>query len=260
MEKHFLDIDYGNMCFYEYSATEKAGFEEHKTEAGKVSYRKLYKKGVYGILQSVSIVDTKFKGKVLSFRMLLGDDLFLASFSLFDQRGNLDNRFIEPLITMLPNMKKEQAYRIYPWSMESDTPKANGNIRMMYGVSVKEADLDNLTVGKDDEGKIFPKYKRCKKDEEFNADVHIPQLEFKEKLGTWKPTAVSVEVKQDFLTDLLESSLETLGYEKTDQKAQTETKPKAEKQAPVEAKVASAADVAAPTQDLEGENYDDLPF
>lgn len=262
MDKHYLDIDYGNMCFYEYSDKEKAGFEEHTNAAGKVSYRKLYRKGVYGILQSVSIVDTKFKGKVLSFRMLLGDDLFLASFSLYDQRGNIDNRFVEPLIALLPNMKKEQAYRIFPWSMESDIPKADGSPRMVYGVSVKEANLDDLTVGEGNEGKVLPKFVRCKKDEKFDASKHIPQLEFKEKLGSWKPTAVSVEAKQDFLIDLLESSLKTLGYEENDQnsKPEQEVKQKAKKKTPVKAEVATADDISAPTEDLGEEDYDDLPF
>jgi hypothetical protein len=259
MENHFLDIDYGNMCFYEYSATEKPGFESHTNGAGKESYRKLYKKGVYGILQSVSVVDTKFKGKVLSFRMLLEDEIYLASFSLFDQRGNYDNRFIEPLITMLPNMKKEQAYRIYPWALESDTPKKDGTPRMIYGVSVKEADLDSMSVLEGVEAKVEPKFKRCKKDEDFDASIHLPQLEFKEKLGAWKPTAVSVEVKEDFLTELLESSLKTLGYNNDAQKS-TPVKEEPVKEEPAK-KAATKTELAGePVGELDDEDYDALPF
>lgn len=262
MNKHYLDIDYGNMCFYEYSADEKAGFEEHTNTAGKVSYRKLYKKGVYGVLQSVNIVDTKFKGKVLSFRMILGEDLYLATFSLYDQRGNLDNRLIEPLIAMLPNMVKEQAYRIYPWALESDTPRADGSPRMRYGVSVKEANLDKMEVIEGDEAKVKPKFKRRKKEEKFDAKIHVPDLEFKEKLGSWRPTAVSVEAKQDFLIELLESSLENLGYEGTDQESQPkqEVKSKSQRKAPVKAEVATAEYIKAPIDDLDDEDYDDLPF
>ena len=270
MTKHYLDIDYKNMCFYEYSKEAQEGFEEHTNGAGTVSYRKLYKKGVFGVLQSISIADTTHQGKKLVFRLLQGEDIFLAGFSLYDQRGNFDNRFIEPIIAILPNLVKEQAYRIFPWSIESETAKnKKGEPRKFYGVSIKEADLDNLTVGKDDEGKVLPKYVHCKKDETFDAKIHLPQLEFVEQLGAWKPTAVSVDAKTSFLVGLLEQGLKDLGYVPNDQTAQAPAqeaaKPAAKAKAKpaakaVQAEIATAVDIAAPAEDLEEEDYDDLPF
>lgn len=265
MNKHYLDLDYKNMCFYEYSGSPKEGFEEHTNGAGKVSYRKLYKKGVFGILQSVSVVKTD-RGHILSFRMLLNDDLYLASFPLYDQKGTFDNRFIEPLIPMLANMRKEGAYRIFPWSMESTTStKKDGSPRMMYGVSVKEANLDNLTVGEGDEGKIQPTFRRRKKEEKFDATKHLPDLEFVEEYGSWKPTAVSIDVRKSFLKDLLDKALVDLGYDKEESNTNTQqsaqaTTAKAEKPATQQATVATAQDMSAPTEDLSDEDYDDLPF
>jgi hypothetical protein len=285
MIKHYLDIDYKNICFYEYSGEAQEGFIEHTNGAGTVSYRKLYEKGVFGVLQSVSLVDTKHQGKKLVFRMLLGEDIYLAGFSLNDQRGGFDNRFIEPIIAMLPNLVKEQAYRIYPWAMESDTAKKkDGSPRVNYGVSIKKADLDTLTVTKDDADKVKPKFVRRKKDDVFNAALHLPDLEFVKELGAWKPTAVSVDDRRSFLVKLLEKGLVDLGYVPTGDGAQTPAQsnsaqqplkpaqaaqpaakqpvaaaPKAEPVAQkVEATVATPAEIAAPA--IEVDDYDDLPF
>lgn len=263
MNKHYLDLDYKNNCFYEYSGSPKEGFEEHTNGAGKVSYRKLFKAGVYGLLQSVSVLKNQRGITIMSFRMLLNDDLYLLSFPLYDQKGNFDNRFIEPLIPMLSNLQKEGAYRIFPWAMESETAKKkDGTPRVNYGVSIKEANLDNLSVG---DTKIGPTHKRRKKDETFDAKIHLPDLEFVEEYGSWKPTAVSVDARKAFLKGLLDEALENLGYVKQEQN----TNPQAEAQTPAEqpktkpqtqeATVATAADIAAPAVEIE-EDYDDLPF
>ena len=266
MTKHYLDLDYKNMCFYHYSKVAQEGYEEYTNGAGTVSYRKLYKKGVFGVLQSISLYDTERQGKELQIRLLLGEDVFVCKFPLKDQRGNLDNRFIEPIIAMLPNLVKEQAYRVYPWAMESETAKdKKGNPKKFYGVSIKEANLDNLTVGKENEGKVFPKFVHCKKDEAFDATKHIPQLEFVEQLGAWKPTAVSVDAKQSFLVGLLEQGLKDLGYVPQDQGSQTQTtEAQATKSAPTFAPVTPVTPVT-PVSVSSGaataaDDYDDLPF
>lgn len=261
MTKHYLDLDYKTTCFYEYSKTAREGFEEHTNNAGTVSYRKLYTKGVFGTLQSISLYDTERQGKELQIRLLLGEDVFICKLPLNDQRGQFDNRFIEPIITMLPNLVKDQAYRIYPWSMESETVKLrNGKFKTYYGVSIKKANLDTQTVTKGDEDKVFPKFVYCKKDETFDALKHLPKLEFVEELGAMKPTAVSVDAKRSFLVRLLEQGLKDLGYVANNEpqpKPQTDTNTSNTPATPVT--VATAKDIAAPTEDLE-EDYDDLPF
>jgi len=261
MKKHYLDIDYKDNCFYEYSAEEQEGFTKHTSSSGKVSYRKLYTAGVFGVLQSVSVIDTKYQGQKLSLRLLNGDDLYFAGFPMYDQRGDIDNKFTEPLIATLPNMEKNQAYRIYPWAMESDTKKANGKNYVNHGVSVKKADLDTMKVLEGDEAKIEPKYTKCKKDEKFDASKHLPSLEFVEEFGKWKPSLVSVDAKRKVLVSVLTKVLETLGYnpEPKDQEDQAEDQAPKQKAPKKEAPIASKEDLDLPATDID-EEYDDLPF
>lgn len=262
MEKHYLDLDFKTMTFYEYSNSPKDGFEEHKTSTGTVSYRKFYSKGVYGLLQSISVVKKKNGMMIMSIRVLNNQDIYLMSIPLYDQKGNFDNRIIEPLITLLPNMKKEGAYRFFPWAMESSTSKRkDGKPRMMYGMSVKHANLDTETVIEGDEGKVKPKFFRKKKDEQFNAQVHLPELDFVEEYGAYKPTAVSVDERKAFLKTILDEALVELGYDKSENNSQTQTQTQsAPAKTEVEPeKVNSAPSASMPEMGVE-EDYDDLPF
>ena len=272
MVKHYLDLDYKNTCFYEYSSVEKEDFVEHKSPTGKVSYRKLYRKGVYGLLQSVGVVKSD-RGMLLSIRLLLEDDVYLLALPLYDVKGNFDNRFVEPLIPILLNMKKNLPYRIFPWGLESETiTKKDGSPKMIYGVSVKNANLDTLTVEEGEEAKVLPLYKRRKRGEDFDEKIHIPELEFVEEFGSWKPTAVSIDNRKRFLKSLLDKALTNLSYDSnnthsgqstsnTQSKTPTPYKPvntKVEK--PSTTKQDTYTPPTAPTEDLIDDDYDDLPF
>lgn len=262
MKKHYLDIDYKDNCFYEYSAEEQEGFTKHTNGSGKVSYRKLYTSGVFGVLQSVSIVESKYQGQKLSLRLLNGEDLYFAGFPMYDQRGDIDNNFTEPLICLLPNMEKNQAYRIFPWMMESDQKKSNGKPYINRGVSVKKANLDDQKVLDTDDAKIEPKLVKCKKDETFDPKKHLPSLEFVEEFGKWKPTALSIDAKRKVLVEVLTKALETLGYnpETKDQDKDQEEDQAPKQEAPKkEAKKAKPVETA-PKVEIEDEDYDDLPF
>lgn len=251
MEKHYLDIDFKNNCFYEYSKVAREGFESQTNSAGKESFVKLYNKGVFGTLESMQVVDTKYQGKKLVLRLLNGDDVYLAGFQMYDQRGNFDNRFVEPLISMIPNLVKGQAYRVFPWAMESETYKTrNGKFKVNYGVSIKKADLNTMTVLTGEDAKISPKYVRRKKDEAFDASKHLPDLVFVDEFGSLKPTAISVDARKQFFVKMLTAGLENLGYvpnqaapEKAVQESNTQPTP-----LPTE-----------PVNMVE-EDYDDLPF
>lgn len=259
MEKHFLDIDYKTNSFYQYSKVAQEGFEEYRNSAGELKgYRKLFLSGVYGILESVSVVDSKYQGKKLTLRMKNGDNIYLASFAMYDQRSNFDNKYVEPLITLLPNMKKGEAYRIFPWGMESDTIKRkDGTPRTFYGVSVVKADLDSEKVLEGDDNKITPVYTRKKKDETFDAKKHLPELKFEDDFGSYKPTLLSLDERKRFLKDVLTQSLETLGYKSNAETGNTPAKDNspAVKQAPV-----SQTQEAKPTTVVAEDDYDDLPF
>lgn len=258
---HNLDVDWKTAVFYEYSKDAKDGFKEHTNTVGTVSWRKEHPQGVYGLLQSISVVDTNL-GKKLAIRLMDGDNVFIAKFAMYDQRGNFDNNFVEPLITMLPNLQKDQAYRIFPWTMESKTSKnKNGTPRKMYGVSIKQADLDKKEVLEGDQYKVNQAYSWKKKDETFDANKHLPELVFEEELGSWKPTAVSLDNRRKFLLNLLNKALETLGYNPDEQSSNTPANDAPQESAPQEASTpVEEPTSAAPASTVIDDDYDDLPF
>jgi hypothetical protein len=214
MNKHYLDLDFTTATFYEYSKVAAEGFEEHTDTNNKVSFRKYSLKGVYGLLQSVSVKDTNY-GKRLVVRVLNGDDVSIMNFPLYSTNGQVDNRYAEPLICTFPGMALEQPYRFYPYKLEK-TFEGKTTPNIFYGVSVKHADLDKLEVGE----AVAPKHKRTKKDATPLA-TDIPAVIFKEQFGSWKPTPASIGVKDVFLVNVLEEALVRLGYTDTGNKSAT---------------------------------------
>jgi len=262
MKTHWLDLDFGLTQFYEYSKDEQEGYAKHTTASGKISYRKYFNKGVFGILQSVNILETDF-GQKLAVRVMLDEDIYVMKFPLTSDKGLFDNRFGEPLICLLPNLAKNVAYRFFPYSMEG-TPKEGQQPKTFYGVSVKIADLDTLEVS----DKVGPAWVRGKRDEPVAAN-HIPALVFKTKAGKMLPTASSVEAKEDFLDALLTKEIERLGYVANSQ--ESAPAPKAPAPAPkaptdsAKSGVNPAAKPIAPQAGVEDIDYDevdddDLPF
>lgn len=245
MNKHYLDLDFTTASFYEYSKVAKDGFDEHKDSNDRVSFRKYYNKGVYGLLQSISIRDTNY-GKRLMVRLLDGDNLFLMNYPLYSSNGQIDNRYAEPLICLFPNMSLEQAYRFYPYRIEK-TFEGKTTPNTFYGVSVKLADLDKHDVS----DAVIPKFKRAKKDETV-TDAHIPPVVFKEQLGSWKPTPASIGVKDEFLIKVLEESLGILGYDDSNS-----SQPKVATQAEA---AKGTPEATAKTTVIDPLEDDDLPF
>lgn len=249
MEKHYLEIDYKTSSFYEYNGEPKEGFEEYVSNTGKKSYRKTYDKGVFGTLESISMVEDKQGRSKLVMRMLDGEDINLAALNIYDQKGQIDYKLVEPLIGILPNLQLKEAYRLYPYAMDKEY---NGNTKTYYGISIKSLDLSNKEDTKSMVS-VSPKYTRRKKDEEPN-DTHLPDLVFEKELGKFKPTAVSVDTKKKFLIKVLEEELDRLGW-KPD--SNTPTTP-AQPPRPT-ANTESKQKVQTPTPQ-EQEDFDDLPF
>jgi hypothetical protein len=255
---HNLDIDWKSGNFYQYSKDEKTGFEPYTSNTGNTSYRKYYKAGVYGILESIKVEDTPL-GKKLSLRMMDGDNIFIAKVPLYDQRGNIDNNFAEPLIALLPNLEKKQAYRLFPWIMEDEERKTkSGNPRKIYGFSIKKADLDKKEVLNGDDAKVEPKYLRRKKEEEFKEGVHIPDLDFEEEFGSYKPTAVSLDARRKFLINVLQKEEDRLGYNGNNSN-NTPANDNSDKVAEKKEPKAEEKNVEQPVFEVE-DDYDDLPF
>ena len=65
MNKVYLQLDFTTGLMFEYSNKAEEGFDKHESTNKKgqtvVSYRKFYKKGVTGILDSISLLRRWFK-------------------------------------------------------------------------------------------------------------------------------------------------------------------------------------------------------
>ena len=246
MDKHYLQLVFKSGIFFEYSKEPQEGFEEHEYKNKKgdtvVSYRKYYKKGIEGVLESITKYnneDISWKQEEIVLSIVDGDDVYKVQFPLYDQRDNIQT-YTESLISFLPNLEKEMkiAFRAYNF-----IPKDSKYTKI--GVSIK-------VDGKKLERALTNEYKKDSKF--FKGD--IPMLIFEEKRGKNRPTAASVEKKNDFLYDSLIESLKSLAWEQEDVKEKTEER--VDKKAVVKKEVKSKAKKKAVVADVD--TTDDLPF
>jgi hypothetical protein len=227
MNKNYLQLEFSTGLFFIYSKDEKQGFDKHTSTKGNVSYRKYYKDGVTGILESVSIYEGKF-GNQISMNIKNGDDVFYVPVDIADQKGNIDT-YAESLIKLLPNLEKGQEVTVrgYNFIPEGDKYSKIGISISSNGEKLKAA-LTNAYVNKEGEA----------------VDGDIPALVWKkDALGKNKPSAVSQEAKNDYLLNVLKVQTDRLQWVKDGATPQTE--------APKNATTAQA---------FEKEVEDSLPF
>ena len=213
----FLNVQFTDGKVYEQSKEPKEGFEEHVSTKGNKTYRKYYTKGIFGTLVSVEKRESPIGEQIqVTLKDKTGDYQNLQ-FSLYDTNGAVDNRFAESLLRVLPNLKKGENYRVYPYVMEAQGDYKYGS----SGVSVHKANIEAETVNKEDKVEVFFRY--LKKEETPTAN-DIPKLEFKEQRGKNRPTAVSIEAKTNFLYDVLEKySIKGEGQQTSTPPTQTKT-------------------------------------
>jgi len=246
MATRYLQLDWKSSSLYEYSKNDADGFEKHTADSGNVSYRKYEKKGVTGELLNVGVKDSNFGPQLkLAFKGPDGDTI-VAQFGLLDQSGQIDNTYPESIITHLGNLQKGQSYTMFPYNLDAaaqqkyDETTEGREVRAKYydkrAVSFK---IDGVRV------QSFLTYKE-------GEATSVPRLVWKEKIvgGVKKnrPTAVSIEAKDDFLNDTLNGAVEGhLAYESTGSSTTSNT----------------TTTVVAPvvTQEApQAEQHDDLPF
>jgi len=236
----YLQIEGKTARVFEYSKTEKEGFEEYTSSTGNVSYRNYYNKGVFGTLLNVSIRDSKI-GEQLQISVKNGDEYINLQFPLYTERGGIENRYAESSIRYLPVLKKGKGYRFYPYAMEQEDSKY-----MKYGMSV----IESPNPEAEEKGeKVVPSLEYSKNP---TGDTQIPNLVWKEIAGKNKPTAVSQESKDEFLYSYLKEAIE--GHLKYD--GGTPSSSKESKPAPKQEEESKPKDVS----DSESDDYDDLPF
>lgn len=251
----YLQLDYSNSQLYEYSKEPKDGFTEYKSNTGNISYRKYYKTGVYGTLMNVSVRESNRGSKYIgvAIKSVDGDHLYLQ-IDLFNQRGTIDDRYAESLIRVLGNLKKGGEYRFFTYNLTADTQRASDEkddnrptkdkYYDVYGVSVKTANIE--------ENKVIDKVEPALAYTGEGKNV-IPKLKWVEDTldsSKKKPTAVSVEAKDNFLKEALKSAIEGhLKYE-DDSNNSSET---AQEEKPKQ-------DVNKNNSPADEDDKDDLPF
>lgn len=240
----YLQIEGKSGRVFEYSKTEKEGFEKYESSTGNVSYRKYYNKGVFGTLLNVSIRDSKI-GEQLQVSVKNGDDYVNLQFPLYTEKGNIDNRYAESLIRFLPNLEKGKGYRFYPYSIENEDTGFNN-----YGISV----IESPNPEAEEKGEKVEPYLEYSK--EPKGEKQIPNLEWKKVAGKNKPSAVSLEAKDEFLYGYLKQAVDGhLKYEggssSSSNSSSNTTKSNSE---------GTTSQNEAPVTGGDEDEYDDLPF
>ena len=237
MTKNYLQLEFGSGLFFDYSKEEKQGYEKHVSTKGSTSYRKYYKDGITGILESVSIYEGRF-GNQISMNIKKGDDIYYVPVDIADQKGNVDT-YAESLIKFLPQLEKGMNVSIKGYNF---TPEGDKYAKIGISVSVDgeklKANMTNAYYNK--EGEL--------------VSGDIPPLVWKkDALGKNKPSAVSQEAKNDYLLSVLKEQTDRLKWvqgELTQETPKQET-PK------------NAVPTATPEQAFEPTNNkpkDELPF
>lgn len=235
INKNYLQLEFGSGKFFDYSTEEKQGYDEHVSTKGNTSYRKYYD-SVEGVLEAVSIYDGRF-GQQISMNVKNGDEVYYLPLNLYDQRGNVDSSYAESLIKFLPQLNKGDNVEVRGYNF-----KPEGEKYSKIGISIKV-----------DGEKIKPTMKNAyfKRDGSF-VEGDIPAIKWKEDaLGKKKPSAASLEEKDEFLIGVLKRETDRL---KWDGSANTSSAEQPRQEAP-QPKTKTAEQAFVPA-----EEEDDLPF
>ena len=244
LSKNYLQLEFGSGKFFEYSKEEKDGYVKHTSTKGNVSWRKYADEGVTGTLESVSIYDGKF-GQQISLNIREGEEIYYVPIDIYDQSKQVDNTYAESLIKLLPQLEKGQNITITGYNFKpDDSPYSR------IGISVKVS-------GEKLKSNIINSYYN-KKGELVPGD--IPPIIWVEKLGKKKPSAASIEAKDEYLLDLLVQHEARLTWKKEDNNTES-----ARAEAPKEAKptptpTAEEAFGAPELPSTADDDDDDLPF
>ncbi len=196
MTKNYLQLEFSTGLFFKYSKNEEQGYEKHISTKGNTSYRKYFKEGVSGVLESVSIYEGSF-GNQISMNVKNGDEVFYVPVDIADQKGNVDT-YAESLIKFLPQLQKGMVVTIkgYNFTPEGDKYAKIGISISVNGEKIK-SEMTNAYMNK--EGVL--------------VEGDIPALTWKkDALGKNKPTAVSQEAKNDYLLEVLKVQTDRLKW------------------------------------------------
>lgn len=240
LSKNYLQLEFGSGHFFDYSKEEKDGYVKHTSTKGNVSYRKYYKDGVSGILESVSIYDGKF-GQQISITIKEGDEIYYLPVDIYDQSKQVDNTYAESLIKLLPLLEKGQNVTITGYNFKPEDSKYS-----KIGISIKvsgEKLKSEITNSYYKDGELVP------------GDV--PAIVWVEKLGKKKPSAASIEAKDEYLLSVLEREEKRLTWKNSDNQNSSNEAPKEQAPKQEAAKSEPEAPAMPPSN---SDDDDDLPF
>jgi len=240
LSKNYLQLEFGSGHFFDYSKEEKDGYVKHTSTKGNVSYRKYYKDGVSGILESVSIYDGKF-GQQISITIKEGDEIYYLPVDIYDQSKQVDNTYAESLIKLLPLLEKGQNVTITGYNFKPEDSKYS-----KIGISIKvsgEKLKSEITNSYYKDGELVP--------------GDIPAIVWVEKLGKKKPSAASIEAKDEYLLSILEREEARLTWKNNDNQNSSNEAPK--EQAPKQ-EAAKSEPKAPEIPPSNSDDDDDLPF
>lgn len=240
LSKNYLQLEFGSGHFFDYSKEEKDGYVKHTSTKGNVSYRKYYKDGVSGILESVSIYDGKF-GQQISITIKEGDEIYYLPVDIYDQSKQVDNTYAESLIKLLPLLEKGQNVTITGYNFKPEDSKYS-----KIGISIKVS-------GEKLKSEITNSYY---KDGELVAG-DVPAIVWVEKLGKKKPSAASIEAKDEYLLSILEREEARLTWKNNDNQNSSNEAPKEQAPKQEAAKSEPEAPAMPPSN---SDDDDDLPF
>lgn len=240
LSKNYLQLEFGSGHFFDYSKEEKDGYVKHTSTKGNVSYRKYYKDGVSGILESVSIYDGKF-GQQISITIKEGDEIYYLPVDIYDQSKQVDNTYAESLIKLLPLLEKGQNVTITGYNFKPEDSKYS-----KIGISIKVS-------GEKLKSEITNSY--YKDGELVVGDV--PAIVWVEKLGKKKPSAASIEAKDEYLLSILEREEARLTWKNNDNQNSSNEAPKEQAPKQEAAKSEPEAPAMPPSN---SDDDDDLPF
>jgi len=269
--KNYLELDFKTATFYSYSSAAKEDYEPYTSSTGTISYRKYFKKGIYGKIKTMYIkADDRFG---LQVRIILenGSEWFMLKFPIKSSQGRLDS-YMESLASYLPNLQLDTPYRIFPYVMDIKTE--NGKELTQRGVSIVEAELNGSGQGTPG-AKVEKALKYLKRDEVYGLEAQknssiIPKLEFKAGLaGKFMPTASSLALKTEFFEDLIQREVSRLDMQPEEEQTDVATPPTSPSTSPPTSPQSSTSTTPSAQEDkfknakvgVEIEvDEDDLPF
>lgn len=197
MASNYLQVAYSEGKFFEYSKTQKEGFNEHKNKEGiQKGFRKYYD-SIEGTLESIRVENNQhLQGNPEEVRISFKDsngDYIVITMMMLDVNKDYST-FVESFLRHLPNLKKGVVYKVTPYNFE------NENGRKIAGLSFKDGEekvpqLTQSAVYKDGTVK----------------EGDIPAIKWTTNKRTQKAEADS-EDKFFYLKEVLEKGLKDFAY------------------------------------------------